>query len=115
MAAKIVSLFSPADPQIKDIDFSGSDISGEARGLRDLLNPFFPVEAGFNGIAKLNYIDGVRITFENGDVVHVRPSGNADELRVYAVADSQQRAEHIAELAILEPDGILRQLEKSLN
>ena len=115
VAAKIVALFSPVDPEIKDIGFSGSDISGEARSLRDRLSPFFPVNAGFNAIAKLNYIDGIRITFENGDVVHVRPSGNADELRVYAVADTQQRAENIAMLAISEPDGILRQLEKSLN
>jgi phosphomannomutase len=115
VAAKIVSLFSPADPKVKDIDFSTAEISGEAVRLREELSPFFPVNAGFNAIAKLNYVDGVRITFENGDVVHVRPSGNADELRVYAVADSRQRAEDIATLAILEPDGILRQLERSVN
>ena len=37
----------------------------------------------------VDYTDGVRVLFDNGDVAHVRPSGNADELRIYAVADTQ--------------------------
>lgn len=37
--------------------------------------------------------DGLRITFTNGDIVHLRPSGNAPELRCYAEADSVERAE----------------------
>lgn len=37
--------------------------------------------------------DGLRLTFENGDIVHLRPSGNAPELRCYAEADSPVRAE----------------------
>jgi phosphomannomutase len=48
--------------------------------------------------------------FTNGDVAHVRPSGNADELRIYAVADTQQRADEIAEAGVA-PGGILRRLE----
>jgi phosphomannomutase len=43
-------------------------------------------------------------------VAHVRPSGNADELRIYAVADTQQRADEIAEAGV-SPGGILRRLE----
>jgi len=42
----------------------------------------------------------------------VRPSGNADELRIYAVADTQARADEIARLGVAEPDGILRKLER---
>lgn len=101
VAAKIVAKFSPADPAIKDVEFTsqtGAD-----------LQAFFDAR-----IARMNYLDGVRITFENGEVVHVRPSGNADELRVYAVADSRERAEEIAALAIAEPDGLLRRMEKSV-
>jgi phosphomannomutase len=66
---------------------------------------------GFGGITRLNYVDGVRIAFANGDVAHVRPSGNADELRIYATADSQARADEIARMGVAEPDGILRRLE----
>ncbi len=36
--------------------------------------------------------DGVRMTFENGENIHLRPSGNAPELRVYVEADTQERA-----------------------
>ena len=39
--------------------------------------------------------DGLRLTFESGDVVHLRPSGNAPELRCYAEADSQTRAQQL--------------------
>jgi len=95
---------------VLEIDFSASVITEEALHLRHLLQPYFAAESGFTAIAKLNYLDGARVTFDNGDVVHVRPSGNADELRVYAVADSPQRAEDIASFAIAEPDGILRRL-----
>ncbi len=80
----------------------------------DKLNRFFPPSSGFGRIEDVNYLDGVRITFDNGEVVHIRPSGNADELRIYAVADSQERANAIAELGVREPDGILRAMEKSV-
>ena len=39
--------------------------------------------------------DGLRLTFESGDVVHLRPSGNAPELRCYAEADTQARAQQL--------------------
>ena len=73
---------------------------------------FFTPELGFGVVERVDYTDGVRIYFSNGDVAHVRPSGNADELRLYAVADSQARADEIARLGVAEPDGILRELER---
>ena len=36
--------------------------------------------------------DGLRLTFASGEIVHLRPSGNAPELRCYSEADSQVRA-----------------------
>jgi phosphomannomutase len=44
----------------------------------------------------------------------MRPSGNAPQLRIYANADSQARADEIVELALRAPDGILRRLERAL-
>lgn len=35
--------------------------------------------------------DGLRVTFESGEVVHLRPSGNAPELRCYAEAGNEQK------------------------
>jgi phosphomannomutase len=78
--------------------------------IRDRLHGHFSRNAGFGGITRLNYLDGLRIYFDNGDVAHIRPSGNADELRIYAVADTQERADAIAALGVAEPDGILRSL-----
>ncbi|MDD5389640.1 MAG: phosphomannomutase [Gallionellaceae bacterium] len=45
---------------------------------------------------EMNQTDGLRITFENGEIIHLRPSGNAPELRCYAEADNQERAVELA-------------------
>jgi phosphomannomutase len=74
---------------------------------------FFTPERGFDEIVRINVLDGVRIYFHNGDVAHIRPSGNAPQLRIYANGDSQARADEIVELAVREPDGILREIERA--
>jgi phosphomannomutase len=65
---------------------------------------------GLGRIERLDHTDGVRMVFASGEVIHFRPSGNADELRVYAVADTESRAEELAARGVAEPDGILRTL-----
>jgi phosphomannomutase len=77
------------------------------------LRRFFTPALGFDDIVRINVLDGVRVYFRNGDVAHIRPSGNAPQLRIYANSDSQARADQIVELALREPDGILRQLERA--
>ena len=74
---------------------------------------FFSSAEGFASVARIDYTDGVRIYFDNDEVAHVRPSGNADELRIYAVANSQQRADAIAAVGVAEPGGILRRLAQA--
>jgi phosphomannomutase len=98
-ALKIVGRFSPP-------------AAGEA--IRKDLTQFFSPALGFDSVVGVDYTDGVRILFANGEVAHVRPSGNADELRIYAVADTQSRADAIAALGIEEPAGILRRMEKAV-
>lgn len=39
---------------------------------------------GYSESYELNLTDGLRITLATGDIVHLRPSGNAPELRCYA-------------------------------
>lgn len=39
--------------------------------------------------------DGYRMTFDSGDIIHLRPSGNAPELRCYVECDSASRAEEL--------------------
>ena len=53
------------------------------------------VEATFPDLgpaASLDITDGLRITFRSGEIVHIRPSGNAPELRCYTEADTAPRA-----------------------
>jgi len=87
---------------------------GEETAIRNELAGHFNAEGGFDAILKINTIDGVRIYFANGDIAHIRPSGNAPQLRLYACADTQARADEIVALGIREPDGILRRLERML-
>lgn len=126
---KILARFSPSDATVQEVSYHDDHVaihspphaptqpsqeaeSQKFRQIRKELHGVFSAEAGFTPIARLNYTDGVRIIFTNGDVAHVRPSGNADELRIYAVADSKARVSEIVAQGIAEPNGLLRQLEQ---
>jgi phosphomannomutase len=126
----IVEGFSPLDSKISNVTFEAGDTktlnsSGALYAasdseltrlthIRTELESFFNRKLGFAPVSRLNYTDGVRISFENGEVAHIRPSGNADELRIYAVADTPSRADEITCLGIATPGGILRSIESSL-
>lgn len=127
---KIIARLTPPDARVIDAMFMGveirlqdahanviegsPDLLEALRQIRGTLSSFFRAADGFGDVLRINYTDGVRVYFSTGAVAHVRPSGNADELRIYAVADSQARANEIAAMGVAEPDGILRRLEKSV-
>lgn len=67
------------------------DLSGSDEALRDFLAPM-SLQA-----AAIDQTDGLRITLESSEIVHLRPSGNAPELRCYAEAASQARASELAQ------------------
>ncbi len=46
----------------------------------------------FGPLEGMDHTDGVRLYFTSGEIVHLRPSGNAPELRAYTEADTQERA-----------------------
>lgn len=50
--------------------------------------------------ASLNLIDGVRMLLVDGRVVHVRPSGNAPELRVYVEAADRTSAQALLDAGL---------------
>lgn len=76
-----------------------------------LIAECFTAQDGFDDVETINAVDGVRITFKNGDIAHIRPSGNAPQLRLYSVADSQKRANLIVEIG-LRDNGMLKRLQK---
>lgn len=51
-------------------------------------------------LARIDQTDGLRATLADGTVVHLRPSGNAPEFRVYAEADSPAAATRIMDSAL---------------
>jgi phosphomannomutase len=59
-------------------------------------------------VAAVDTRDGVRMTLGSGDIVHLRMSGNAPELRCYGESDSPERAARLV-AAVLERAA--RQLE----
>ncbi|MGR3439025.1 phosphomannomutase [Alterinioella nitratireducens] len=48
--------------------------------------------------AGLDETDGLRVRFTNGELVHLRPSGNAPECRLYTEASSVERAQTLLAL-----------------
>jgi len=46
----------------------------------------------FGAVAHIDTTDGLRLTFDSGEIAHLRPSGNAPELRAYTEADTPERA-----------------------
>ncbi|MCV2878994.1 phosphomannomutase [Sedimentimonas flavescens] len=74
---------------------AGIEPEVSARFIADLRDNA-PTRAGFfteNGAeASLDLTDGLRVRFEDGAIVHLRPSGNAPEFRCYTEAGSEAEA-----------------------
>jgi len=62
-------------------------------------SPYQSIEATFGELCgkvqTTDLTDGLRITFKNGEIIHLRPSGNAPEFRCYNEADSLSRVESL--------------------
>lgn len=70
-------------------ELSRSRIAAMSEGGETAIREAFPA---LGRVAHIDQTDGLRMTFENDEVVHLRPSGNAPELRCYNEADSAERA-----------------------
>ena len=46
-------------------------------------------------VLTIDQTDGLRVEFDTGDIVHLRPSGNAPELRCYTESNDQNQAVNI--------------------
>jgi phosphomannomutase len=51
-------------------------------------------------LESVNTHDGFRVYLKNQDIVHIRPSGNAPELRIYAESYSSELAESLVNTVI---------------
>jgi len=64
--------------------------SGNFAKDKDAIEAIFSHVSG--EVAGVDTTDGLRITFDNKEVIHLRPSGNAPEFRCYTEADREARA-----------------------
>ena len=51
-------------------------------------------------VSSVNLTDGVRLICDDGDILHLRPSGNAPELRCYAESNSVTKTESLVATAL---------------
>lgn len=61
-------------------------------------------------ILAVNTTDGLRLSLSNGDIVHLRPSGNAPELRCYAESGSEQNARSLVTHVLAKIPQLAQQL-----
>ena len=54
----------------------------------------------FGDVLSVDDTDGLRVTFANNDVLHLRPSGNAPEFRCYNESDSLVRLSDLQQMSI---------------
>ena len=123
MGKTIIEMLSPENTDIKQVDFTEKGlrtndaepdpgITGKLVCIKEKLRSYFTKERGFKEIVSVNFLDGIRIVFSNNDVVHLRPSGNAPEFRMYATADTQEKANEIVEQRIEIISSIIKEIIK---
>ncbi|NNJ90103.1 MAG: phosphomannomutase, partial [Gammaproteobacteria bacterium] len=64
--------------------------AGSPQQDKNRIREFF--DQKFGDVESINITDGLRITFSNNDIVHLRPSGNAPELRCYTESENMADA-----------------------
>jgi phosphomannomutase len=59
-------------------------------------------------LQSIDQTDGLRMTFVDGDIIHLRPSGNAPELRCYVESESAPQAMQLLNSLYLQLNTIVR-------
>lgn len=77
---------------------SASRLTELAAGGVQAMNGLLGAIAG--GFTRVDLTDGIRGTTEHDEILHLRASGNAPELRCYAEANTTERANQLAEQAL---------------
>jgi phosphomannomutase len=87
-----------AFPTGKSLEALKKLYGGDAEKDRQAIETVFG--SYFGQVRSVDTTDGLRITFQNDEVVHLRPSGNAPEFRCYNEADTAERAEEMNEICM---------------
>jgi phosphomannomutase len=82
LSHRLLARFQTGDPAV-----DGRAVEGEFSSV-------------FGQVTKIDHTDGIRITFNEGDIVHLRPSGNAPEMRCYTESVSEGRAQEMNKICM---------------
>ncbi len=78
---------------------SSRELIASLRNDHVLLRNVMAAQAG--PVEAIDETDGLRVHFASGDIVHLRPSGNAPELRCYAESTSVRSAKRLCDECLL--------------
>lgn len=84
-------------PREKSLALVGALLAGDLSVVPD----------GLGSVVGTDTTDGARFTFDSGRVLHIRPSGNAPELRCYVEAESDTAAREVLQSALANLRGAL--------
>jgi phosphomannomutase len=103
LAATLPARFTASDrlknfPTEKSAQILAKFISGSEFADKQAIEKVFGELCG--RVASLNRTDGLRITFANDEIIHLRPSGNAPEFRCYTEAATDERARQLNSMAL---------------
>jgi phosphomannomutase len=59
-------------------------------------------------VSDINTTDGLRFTTYDNNIIHLRPSGNAPELRCYVETDTQEDADKLVIKVLLSIENYIR-------
>lgn len=84
--------FTAAD-RLQEVPTEASQALVQALREDESARTEFLADLGQGDAASLDTTDGLRITLQSGRIAHLRPSGNAPELRFYAEAETAEAAQ----------------------
>src|SRR5690606_14589983 len=84
----------------RDQQFSSERSARLLETLRTIPASELSMRLRLGDVVSVDETDGYRMTFVGGEIVHLRPSGNAPELRSYAEADTREGAHELMQLGL---------------
>jgi phosphomannomutase len=89
-----------ASDRLRDVDPRVSaTLIGELAGNPDMRSRFAETVAGA-AVRRTDLLDGVQMELDSGDIIHLRASGNAPELRCYGESATPERAARLVDRAL---------------
>ncbi len=120
---KIVQTLKPLNENIIEIDYEQTKLSFNNEGeeiineravehlirIKNILHPYVLriVDNDFVKIKKINFLDGVKVYLSNKEIIHLRPSGNAAQFRIYIESPDEERAISLVEKSVRHNSGAL--------